>query len=246
MNKKDSYWFRHDSSAGRGLKMRKMAHIHGHWGKGVYWDVVEVLRDQKQYAFDCDEDGLKLLCDLIGCKEENNFLLWYIDCARIGLFSEKNNKFYCPPLNENMEVWETKKNNGKKGGRPSTKKTEIKPKLNLKETEIKPNIEANRKHKRTEQYITEQDRTKEDNNNNNVFSETCLNDDFWIEAIAIKCKVRIEVVKIYLENFKIHLIAMDEEKINIKEFKSHYTNWIQKQDLSQHKTKRAGRSNQIG
>ena len=48
---KDSYWFKHDSTAGRGLKMRKMAHIYSHWGKGIYWDVVEILRDQDCYRF---------------------------------------------------------------------------------------------------------------------------------------------------------------------------------------------------
>ena len=49
-----------------------------------------------------------------------------------------------------MGVWDTKKENGKKGGRPKKIKTEIKPKLNLNETEIK----ANRNHKITEHNIT--------------------------------------------------------------------------------------------
>lgn len=94
--------------------------------------------------------------------------------------------------------------------------------------------------------VTVKDNVKEINNNNSNYSKICFNDDAWLEAIAMKCKVRIDVVKLYLDNFVIHLVAMDEDKRNIKEFKSHYVNWIQKQDLSQHKTKRVGRSNQIG
>ena len=77
---KDSYWFRHDSSAGRTLKMRKMSHIYGHEGKGMYWDVVEVLRDQDGYQFNSDDSSLNLLADLIGCKDEIRFYNWFQDC----------------------------------------------------------------------------------------------------------------------------------------------------------------------
>ena len=74
---KDAYWFKHDSTAGRGIKMRKMTHIYGHWGKGIYWDVIEVLRDQKNYRFESDESSLQLLSDLIGCKDQIKFINWF-------------------------------------------------------------------------------------------------------------------------------------------------------------------------
>ena len=56
-----------------------------------------------------------------------------------------------------MGVWDTKKENGKKGGRPKKIKTEIKPKLNLNETEIK----ANRNHKIIEHNINKENKIKE-------------------------------------------------------------------------------------
>jgi len=96
------------------------------------------------------------------------------------------------------------------------------------------------------EYSKEEETIVKKESDNSNYSKICFNDDAWLEAIAMKCKVRIDVVKLYLDNFVIHLVAMDEDKRNIKEFKSHYVNWIQKQDLSQHKTKRVGRSNQIG
>jgi len=112
MSKKDSYWFKHDSSAGRALKMRKMSHIHGHWGKGVYWDVIEVLREQAGYAFDYDDSSLQMLSDLIGCKDEARFITWMRDCIKIGLLYKEGNKFFSSILRENMEVWEKQKRNG--------------------------------------------------------------------------------------------------------------------------------------
>ena len=85
MANKDSYWFRHDSSAGRGLKLRKIAYIYGHWGKGVYWDVVEILRDSATYTHSSDEFDLKMLADLIGCKDDEKFLEWYQNCIKFNL-----------------------------------------------------------------------------------------------------------------------------------------------------------------
>ncbi len=147
---KDSYWFKHDSTAGRALKMRKMSHIYGHEGKGLYWDVVEILRDQEGYRFESDESSLQMLCDLVGYSDDNRFISWFKDSLRLGLFEIRDEYFFCPPLSKNMENWEIKKSNGSKGGRP--KKTETK-------TEIKPNDKPNQNHKRREEKIREEKRT---------------------------------------------------------------------------------------
>ena len=149
-SKKDSYWFRHDSSAGRGLKLRKIQFLYGHWGKGIYWDVVEILRDSANYNYSCDEFDLRMLSGLIGCEDTDKFLEWYKNCIKFELLAEHKNKFFSPALSRVMDVWDTKKENGKKGGRPKKIKTEIKPKLNLNQTEIK----ANQNHKIIEQNIT--------------------------------------------------------------------------------------------
>jgi uncharacterized phage protein (TIGR02220 family) len=124
---KDSYWFRHDSTAGRGTRMRKIAFIYGHWGKGVYWDVIEMLRDQENYLYSCDEFDLKMLADLIGCKDETRFMNWFNDCIKFKLFIVEDGYFYSQVLCDNMKSWEASKNNGSKGGRPTTKK----PRINL-------------------------------------------------------------------------------------------------------------------
>ena len=145
---KDSYWFKHDSTAGRGLRMRKMAHIYGHWGKGIYWDVIEILRDQSNYCFDADDSSLQMLCDLIGCKDEAKFLNWFKDCTRFELFKTQENKFFSEVLCENMQKWETKKVNG-------GKEKKLKGSESISETEAKP--QAKRKHKIREDKIIKED-----------------------------------------------------------------------------------------
>lgn len=147
---KDSYWFRHDSTAGRGSKLLMIQKIYGHWGKGVYWDVVEVLREQDDYKFDKSDTSLGLLSDLIRA-DEMRFKSWYLDCVRIGLFSEDETHFFSEVLTENMQVWERQKTNGSQGGRPK-KTTGLNP--TLKPTPFK-------KSKPTHKTIIEDNRIKE-------------------------------------------------------------------------------------
>ena len=119
---KDTYWFKHDSSAGRGLRMRKMAFIYGHWGKGIYWDVIEVLRDQENYSYENDEISLQMLCDIIGCKDVDKFQNWLSDCVKYELFKIHGNKFFSEVLRENMEKWDSAKNAGIQSGKSRNKK----------------------------------------------------------------------------------------------------------------------------
>lgn len=137
---KDSYWFAHDSTAGRGIKLRTIQALFKHEGKGYYWDVVEVLRDQDGYVYGCTEEHLFILGSLIGINEETyekTFKKWFQKCVEIGLFCVEENVFFSPVLTEKMRFWEKQKRNGSKGGRPV--KTQNKPKkpsgLRLAETQ---------------------------------------------------------------------------------------------------------------
>lgn len=138
---KDAYWFRHDSNSGRGLKMLQLAHIYTHWGKGVYWDVVEVLREQDGYKYEHSEHAIDLLSTLVNVSDKIRFSNWFKDCCMLGLFEKDDKYFFSPVLIKNMAVWETKKSNGNQGGRP--KKNRIK-------TELKPKRKPNQNHNRIE------------------------------------------------------------------------------------------------
>lgn len=216
MNNKDSYWFKHDSTAGRGLKMRKMAYIYGHWGKGVYWDVIEILRDQEKYCFEKDESSLQLLADLIGCRHETRFITWFNDCLRIGLFQVKGSVFFCPPLTENMKVWETKKTNGKKGGRPHKK--------NLIKTETKTELKANKKHKIIEDNIIEDVYRQ--------FLELVSKGEYdsRIEALYINNKLEKGSISSLVDEFYNHIVSIDKKHETPEEFFKHFINWLIKQN----------------
>ena len=218
MAKKDSYWFRHDSTAGRGLKMRKMAHIYSHWGKGIYWDVLEILRDQTDYKFESDEGSLQLLCDLIGCKHEARFISWFNDCLRLGLFQLDDKLFFNPPLSNNMVRWEASKSNGSKGGRPPKK-----PKNNLTD-----NLTNNLDETIIEQYSTIQ-------NINNIYEKFVAEVknggfDSRVEAMYIRLKLREGTLTPLLKEYKLHIIEENRLHKNTNEFFINFKNWLNTQD----------------
>lgn len=122
-----------------------MAFIYGHWGKGIYWDVLEILRDQPDYTFKNDDESLRLLSDLIGCKDESKFINWFKDCVRIGIIKNEEKYFFCPEFTENMMYWDKKRTSASIGG---TKSSEIK---SSKRSSI-----TSSKHSSKTQVITEQ------------------------------------------------------------------------------------------
>jgi hypothetical protein len=134
---KDSFWFKHDSTAGRDIKLRKIQHIYGHEGKGLFWDVVEVLREEGNYTHPSDENSLQMLCDLIGYKDVPRFINWFNDCVKVELFMVKNGHFFSKSLMIRMKVWESKKENGNK---PKKKR-------------IKSENEANQREEKRREYI---------------------------------------------------------------------------------------------
>lgn len=209
---KDSYWFKHDSTAGRGLKMRKMQHLYGHEGKGVYWDVVEILRDQDGYMFDIDESSLQLLSDLIGYKDHIRFINWFKDSLRFGLFEKTDNYFFCPPLSKNMQKWEIKKANGSKGGRP--KKTET-------ITESIPNDKANQNHKRREDKIR-------------VYLKQTQRQEASIKYLRQE-KIIITSQDLFslIDKFLTKVSGADDLERPLKEYAGWFLNWCAKQPLRQ-------------
>jgi hypothetical protein len=138
---KDVYWFKHECDSVLNPNLRRLQHIHTHWGKGVYWDVIEILRGQADYKMACDDIGLIMLASMIGINDPAKFTNWFNDCVSFGLLIKDGDTFYSPMLVENMRFWDAKKVAGSQGGRgnkkANQKQNESKTKANLKQNESK-------------------------------------------------------------------------------------------------------------
>lgn len=107
---KDVYYFKHDAGAGRDMKMLKLKAIHGHFGVGVFWEVVETLRGESNYCWENSQNGYDFLAKIIGCDSVKltNIIQ---DCLRVELFHKKDNNFYSKRLERDMRVYKSKTKN---------------------------------------------------------------------------------------------------------------------------------------
>lgn len=165
-----------------------------------------------------------------------------------GVILIDNGKIEVKFLKNQFEIYNNKalvnQENGKKGGRPKKPtETQNKPNgfdsVNPNETQDEPKQKPLREDKIIEDEI------REKIINNNAFVVECKNSDQWIEAVAMQNRIRLDGINFFLDHFENHLVAMQEQKHNSKEFKEHFSHWLRKQDLSLFSVKIMGRTNQI-
>ncbi len=111
---KDTFWFRHDSNARNDPKLVKLRRLSGVEGIGLFWCVIEMLRESETYTL--EESHIDdIVYDLrIGKKVFDSLF----EC---GLFTLDNGVFYSKSLLERMEaldkVKEKRRKAGAKGGK---------------------------------------------------------------------------------------------------------------------------------
>ena len=99
--KKDAYYFSHDSNARNDEDILKLRVSLGWAGYGLYWALVECLRDANAYRLQCD---YKTIAYNLHCESSlvesiiNDFNLFVVD----------NNCFYSESLNRRMKLKEEK------------------------------------------------------------------------------------------------------------------------------------------
>ena len=81
--------------------------------------------------------------------------------------------------------------------------------------------------------------------NNKVFLENCKKSIQWLETTAMQKQVKLETIILYLEKFDYHLIEHQEQKETLKDYKSHFVYWLNKQNLSNYRKKVIGKTNQV-
>lgn len=131
---KETYYFSHDSNAITDTKILNMRADYGLEGYGLYWVILEMMRNEKTYMLDLNKNTYRAVKTL---SATNIDVEKYIhDCINdYRLFVAKDNKFYSESFLNRMTEYENKKlknkQNGQLGGRPK--------KLNSFEDELQDN-----------------------------------------------------------------------------------------------------------
>lgn len=120
---KDAFYFKHDCNARNDEKLLSVRRKYGMEGYGVYWALVEKMRESKDYQIKKDYNDiawdLRVGEDIIKSVVED-----------FNLFSVKGDKIYSRRLMEDMKAWDKKKENmaerGKKMAQARWEKNEEK------------------------------------------------------------------------------------------------------------------------
>ena len=140
-HKKDAYYFSHDSSASRDIKMLKIKYIYGWEGIGLFWGIIETLRETTDFKFESNKDSIDLLASILQV-DAIKLQTFINDAIKVELFVECDGYFYSNSLNDRMQEMNKKRlngiANGKKGGRPTNEQPKNNLNHNLNESKTKP------------------------------------------------------------------------------------------------------------
>lgn len=149
---KDAYYFPHDSNAQNDEKILLLRSKWGFEGIGLYWCIVERLRDCKNYKYSSSaKAGLALGLNYPLEKLE----VFLNTCIEIGLLTEEGGHFFSKSLINRMskvdEIRNKLREAGRKGGLASQAQAALKPCSSIKEKESKVN---KRKEKKIKENIS--------------------------------------------------------------------------------------------
>jgi hypothetical protein len=108
--KKEAYYFSHDSNARQDEKIIKLRMKLGWEGYGLYWAIIEMLRDAKDYKLETHYDSiafeLRTECERIKSVIED-----------FGLFDIKKGMFYSTSLINRMKLRDAKSNQAREAAK---------------------------------------------------------------------------------------------------------------------------------
>ena len=139
---KEAYYFSHDSNASRDPKVLKLRAAYGWEGYGIFWAIIETLREQEEYRWKASDKHLLSFCFSNGEDKVNQVIDM---CLDVGLLVIDDEDFiHSESLTKRMkmkeEIAEKRRAAGRKGGSSKTQANakqkaskESKKKVNEKE-----------------------------------------------------------------------------------------------------------------
>jgi acyl carrier protein len=227
--KKDAFWFSHDSNAKDDPKCMLLIDQLGLEGYGIYWLLVETLRDQPDYKYPL------VLLPVLGKRYQTSAEKMKAVVLNYELFQIENDKFFfSPSLNNRMKFLEKKREQASLAGKKSAEKRK---KLNGRSTDVQRTLNSSSTNNIKNNTIQNNTIQKKGNVNINDNS-TRLDFDFdSIDFINlykyIQKSVNFEISKEELikswENFKHYCIAGGDTNKTKNAYYKHFLNWLKKQ-----------------
>ena len=213
--KKEAYYFSHDANAKDDPKILQLRMEMGWEGYGLFWALIEMLRNESDhkmrthyksiaFALHTHEDSIKKLI--------NDF----------DLFAIEGEYFWSESLLKRMEMKESKSEKARQSAK--------------KRWNQDNDANAMRTHSDSNANAMQLKESKVKESKGNILNEESHNEIFrklwtssiWLEGIAIKNKVTKEEVQKHLNDFRLECILKDELKVDEKDAKNHFINWMKR------------------
>ena len=181
-------------------------------GYGIFWGVIELLRNETThkmqkhyssiaYALQTHDEKIKMLV--------NDF----------DLFDQDDEFFWSESLLKRMEMKEIKSDKMRSAANKRWGKDE--------------DAKAMQKHSTSNAQAMQLKERKGNENKLNIDSHNDLfrklwTNKIWLESLAIKWKVDLKAIQDHLNDFRLECIMKDEFKVNEKDAKEHFINWIKR------------------
>jgi hypothetical protein len=210
--KKEAYYFSHDSNAKDDPKILQLRMELGWEGYGLFWALIELLRNESDYrmrthyksiafALQTQEDRVKKLI--------NDFDLFVID----------EQCFWSESLLKRMEL---KEERSEKARESAKKRWNQNNDANAMRTHSEGNADAMQLKERKGKEIV-----LSEESHNEIFRKLWTS-TIWLEGIAMKNKATIDQVRNHLNDFRQEMILTEKLKVDEKDAKEHFVNWIKR------------------
>ena len=227
-----SRYFPHSSNARNTDKMINLRMQHKAAGYGVYFMILERLREEPEYM--SVKDYNMIAFDL---RVDASLIKSVVEDFGLFVFTEDGKYFYSENFKHRMEIMDSKtkklSESGKKGNEKRWgKKNEfiatqsppdchpIKKASQIKENKINKNNNP--------PYSPPTDSSEDFTSvlSLSELREIISTDDQWKDAIGMRYKIDIQSVNTFIETFFQHLNCSGETLKSLKDFKHHFTSWL--------------------
>ncbi len=212
--KKDAYYFPHFSNARNDAKIIKLRRIFGIEGYGIYFMLLEALREQTDY---------KLPLNAV----EDLSYDWHVSKEKIisiindfELFQITDNKFFSPKLVLYLQPYIEKSLRARKAANKRWNNA------NALQMDNKSNAS---KVKETKLKETKLNKTKENSISDRQPIDFLIFENYkWFENIIqfLQFKITQDELKQYWNQYKQAMIADDNLYRDAKEYRTHFRNWV--------------------
>jgi len=215
---KESYYFSHDYNARNDPKMVKLQMALGHEGKGIYWDLIEMMYEQEGYLLlsECECYAFALRADSDKVKAVLLF---------DGLFKNDAGKIYSESILKRLEKRESKSKIASDNAYARWDK--YKRNAGAMQTQCNGNAIKDNKGKEIKE--------KDNKENNSLYftdfkklEKEMLTSQTWMESVCMKYSLELNQVTKKLSDFIIHLKTQGETGKDLLDAKRYFSNWLGK------------------